>query len=101
PGLFQGSSAPRSAAVLAQGRPTVRQHVAMRTLVVSETFPWPVRSGSAMRIAHVVHALADLGPVPLFAMVDPARTEECAVPAGPPVDKVEVAWRPRSRYGGL
>jgi glycosyltransferase involved in cell wall biosynthesis len=54
-----------------------------------------------MRIANVVGALADLGPVDLFALVDPARTEDCAVPADAPVDKVEVAWRPRSRYGGL
>jgi polysaccharide biosynthesis protein PslH len=68
---------------------------------VSETFPWPVRSGNTMRIANVVGALADLGPVDLFALVDPARTEDCAVPADAPVDKVEVAWRPRSRYGGL
>jgi len=69
--------------------------------VVSETFPWPVRSGNTMRIANVVGALAELGPVDLFALVDPARTEACTVPADAPVDKVEVAWRPRSRYGGL
>ena len=73
----------------------------MRTLVVSETFPWPVRSGNTMRIANVVGALAELGPVDLFALVDPARTEDCTVPADAPVDRVEVAWRPRSRYGGL
>jgi glycosyltransferase involved in cell wall biosynthesis len=73
----------------------------VRTLVVTETFPWPVRSGNAMRIANVVGALAELGPVDLFALVDRARTEVCAVPAGAPVDRVEVAWRPRSRYGGL
>ena len=69
----------------------------MRTLVVSETFPWPVRSGNTMRIANVVGALAELGPVDLFALVDPARTEDCTVPADAPVDRVEVAWRPRSR----
>jgi len=69
--------------------------------VVSETFPWPVRSGNTMRIANVLGALAELGPVDLFALVDPARTEACTVPADAPVDKVEVAWRPRSRYRGL
>ena len=69
--------------------------------MVSETFPWPVRSGNTMRIANVVGALAELGPVDLFALVDPARTEDCTVPADAPVDRVEVAWRPRSRYAGL
>ncbi len=68
---------------------------------MSETFPWPVRSGNTMRIANVVGALADLGAVDLFALVDPTRTEDCTVPADAPVDRVEVAWRPRSRYGGL
>ena len=68
---------------------------------MSETFPWPVRSGNTMRIANVVGALADLGPVDLFALVDPTRTEDCTVPADAPVARVEVAWRPRSRYGGL
>jgi len=73
----------------------------VRTLVVSETFPWPVRSGNTMRIANVLGALAELGPVDLFALVDPTRTEDCAVPADAPVERVEVAWRPRSRYSGL
>ena len=68
---------------------------------MSETFPWPVRSGNTMRIANVVGALADLGPVDLFALVDPSRTEDCTVPVDAPVDKVEVAWRPLSRYGGI
>ena len=54
-----------------------------------------------MRIANVVGALAELGPVDLFALVDRARTEDCAVPGDAPVERVEVAWRPRSRYSGL
>ena len=58
-------------------------------MVVSETFPWPVRSGNTMRIANVLGALAELGPVDLFALVDPTRTEDCAVPADAPVESVE------------
>ena len=54
-----------------------------------------------MRIANVVGALAELGPVDLFALVDRARTEDCTVPGDAPVERVEVAWRPRSRYSGL
>jgi glycosyltransferase involved in cell wall biosynthesis len=61
---------------------------AMRSLVVADTFPWPVGSGSAMRLIMVLQALAALGPVDLFAMVDPTRTQHCTLPNdGPPVTR--------------
>jgi len=47
----------------------------MRTLVVSGEYPWPVNSGSRLRLATVLRGLADCGPVDLFAMLPAARTD--------------------------
>jgi glycosyltransferase involved in cell wall biosynthesis len=47
----------------------------MRTLVVSGEYPWPVNSGSRLRLATVLRGLASCGPVDLFSVLPSARTD--------------------------
>lgn len=47
----------------------------VRTLIVSGEYPWPVNSGSRLRLASVVAGLRQAGPVDLLAMVPSVRTE--------------------------
>ena len=47
----------------------------MRTLVVAGEYPWPVNSGSRLRLATVLKGLARAGPVDLFAMLPSARLD--------------------------
>jgi glycosyltransferase involved in cell wall biosynthesis len=66
----------------------------MRSLLAADTFPWPVGSGSAMRLIMVIEALGALGPVDLLATVDPARTQPCTLPPeGPAVTRSLVLRR--------
>jgi glycosyltransferase involved in cell wall biosynthesis len=54
-----------------------------------------------MRISNIVDALAELGPVDFFAILDPAHRANGLVPAGAPVDRVGIVDRPPARYGGV
>ena len=47
----------------------------MRTLVVAGEYPWPVNSGSRLRLATVLRGLTRCGPVDLFAMLPRARVD--------------------------
>ena len=47
----------------------------MRTLVVAGEYPWPVNSGSRLRLATVLQGLTRCGPVDVFAMLPNARTD--------------------------
>jgi glycosyltransferase involved in cell wall biosynthesis len=47
----------------------------MRTLVVSGEYPWPVNSGSRLRLATVLRGLGACGPVDLFSILPAGRTD--------------------------
>lgn len=47
----------------------------MRTLVVAAEYPWPVNSGSRMRLAHTVGALTGCGPTDLLSVVSGGRSD--------------------------
>jgi glycosyltransferase involved in cell wall biosynthesis len=47
----------------------------MRTLVVAGEYPWPVNSGSRLRLATVLRGLTSGGPVDLFSMLPRARLD--------------------------
>ena len=47
----------------------------MRILVVSGEYPWPVNSGSRLRLATVLRGLAACGPVDLFSVLPESRTD--------------------------
>lgn len=55
----------------------------MRTLVVSGEYPWPVNSGSRLRLASVLRGLGRCGPVDLFSALPTARRD-----IDPPVETV-------------
>lgn len=63
----------------------------MRSLVVGQDFPWPVRLGSHLRLAEVVAALAPEGEVDLFTLVPARRREPCAVPDGVTLARLHTA----------
>jgi len=47
----------------------------VRTLVVAGEYPWPVNSGSRLRLATVLRGLTRCGPVDLFSVLPTARTD--------------------------
>ncbi|HXQ59593.1 MAG TPA: hypothetical protein VN799_05825, partial [Acidimicrobiales bacterium] len=47
----------------------------MRTLVVATEYPWPVNSGSRLRLATTLEALRACGPVDLFSVVAKSRVD--------------------------
>lgn len=47
----------------------------MRTLVIAGEYPWPVNSGSRIRLATVLSGLARCGPTELFSIVPSKRTD--------------------------
>ncbi|MGH2663997.1 MAG: glycosyltransferase family 4 protein [Actinomycetota bacterium] len=60
----------------------------MNILVVEKTYPWPEVSGSHIRVANVVRALATLGEVDFFFL-----SRDRSIPDGAPVDE------PVARFG--
>ncbi|MGH2572646.1 MAG: hypothetical protein ACRDGU_04050, partial [Actinomycetota bacterium] len=60
----------------------------MNILVVEKTYPWPEVSGSHIRVANVVRALATMGDVDFFYL-----SQDHTVPDGPPPNE------PVARFG--
>ena len=56
-----------------------------RILVVTQDFPWPVVSGSLIRLTAVMDALAELGDIDLFSFVSENRADPVGEPDGVPV----------------
>lgn len=72
----------------------------MNILVVEKTFPWPETSGSHIRVANIVRALARVGEVDFFLISRDGSVPE-GPPAAEPVARFAVAPRPASAYGGV
>jgi glycosyltransferase involved in cell wall biosynthesis len=47
----------------------------MRTLIIAGEYPWPVNSGSRMRLASTLRGLHRCGPIELFSVVPRGRTD--------------------------
>ena len=72
----------------------------MRTLVVAGEYPWPVNSGSRLRLASVLRGLVRCGPVDLFAALPTARTDIDPAPADAGLARVaHVAYDDRPPTG--
>src|SRR3954447_12004456 len=56
-----------------------------RVLVVAQDFPWPIVTGSMIRLSNVITALSRIGDVDLFCFVHSHREEPCDLPADAPV----------------
>src|SRR4051794_29885838 len=56
-----------------------------RILVVAQDFPWPVVTGSLIRLSNVITALSRLGDVDLFSFVHSHREDPCELPSDAPV----------------
>jgi glycosyltransferase involved in cell wall biosynthesis len=56
-----------------------------RILVVAQDFPWPIVTGSLIRLSNVITALSRIGDVDLFCFVHAGREEPCDVPPDAPV----------------
>src|ERR1700679_4296614 len=61
----------------------------MRTLVVATEFPWPLNSGSRLRLANTVEALSLCGPTELFSAVSEGRSDFAAPPANLALERFE------------
>jgi glycosyltransferase involved in cell wall biosynthesis len=67
----------------------------VRSLIVAQDFPWPVRLGSHLRLAQVIDVLAGLGDTDLFVFVPARRSEPCALPARLDNVRLQTVVRPR------
>jgi glycosyltransferase involved in cell wall biosynthesis len=65
----------------------------MRILIVIENFPWPSMGGGLIRLARTVEALADIGDVDLFVLVDP-RLSGLELPSNVRVRRLRTAHYP-------
>jgi glycosyltransferase involved in cell wall biosynthesis len=70
----------------------------VRSLVLAQDFPWPMTSGSFLRLDAVVRALGQLGDVELFATVLDIRDVPCTLPDDVPVTRWTTATFPRPDY---
>ena len=57
----------------------------MKILLVERTFPWPQVSGTAIRVAHIARALAQLGEVDFFLEGHGGTPNETVVPENEPI----------------
>jgi glycosyltransferase involved in cell wall biosynthesis len=71
----------------------------MNILVVEKTYPWPLTSGSHIRVANVVQALARLGEVDFFhiSKVPP----DASPPSHGSIARLAAVQRPPSAYRGF
>jgi glycosyltransferase involved in cell wall biosynthesis len=65
----------------------------MKILVVERTFPWPMVSGTAIRVAHIVRALSQVGEVDLFLLSHWGTPAVTTVPEEEPVARFARAPR--------
>lgn len=70
----------------------------MNILVVEKTYPWPATSGSHIRVAGIVQALAGLGEVDFFHISKAPPSTPLPQEA---IARLAVTQRPPSRYRGL
>jgi glycosyltransferase involved in cell wall biosynthesis len=61
----------------------------MRTLVVATEFPWPLNSGSRLRLANTVEALSLCGPTELFSAVSESRSDFASPPSTLALERLE------------
>jgi polysaccharide biosynthesis protein PslH len=52
---------------------------------VAQDFPWPIVTGSLIRLSNVISALGEIGDVDLFSFVHAGREDPCDLPADVPV----------------
>jgi glycosyltransferase involved in cell wall biosynthesis len=71
----------------------------MNILVVEKTYPWPLASGSHIRVASIVEALAGLGEVDFFHITKEAP--EAVSPLHEPIARLAAMQRPPSGYRGF
>jgi glycosyltransferase involved in cell wall biosynthesis len=62
-----------------------------RILVVAQDFPWPIVTGSLIRLSNVITALSRIGDVDLFCFVHSHRNDPCDLPADAPVVRAATA----------
>jgi glycosyltransferase involved in cell wall biosynthesis len=62
-----------------------------RILVVAQDFPWPVVTGSLIRLSNVITALSRIGDVDLFSFVHSHRDDPCHLPTDAPVVRAMTA----------
>jgi polysaccharide biosynthesis protein PslH len=70
----------------------------VRILVVGQTMPWPANDGARQRLSNVVTALASVGDVDLFALVNGRSGFE--LPPDAPVDRSRASVRAPSEFRG-
>lgn len=68
-------------------------------LVVAQDHPWPVVTGSMIRLTSVLSALAELGHVDLFAFVHEQREDPVPAPDSVPVRRVATATYHEAGFG--
>jgi glycosyltransferase involved in cell wall biosynthesis len=71
----------------------------VRILVVAQDFPWPVVTGSMIRLTNVIESLARLGRVDLFCFLHEERTDPCVAPADAPLGRVATAVYREKGFG--
>lgn len=62
-----------------------------RILVVAQDFPWPIVTGSLIRLTHVLSALGMIGEIDLFCFVHEDRDDPCEVPPDVSLNRVTSA----------
>lgn len=67
--------------------------------MVAQDHPWPVVTGSMIRLTSVLSALAELGRVDLFAFVHEHREDPLPAPEGVPVRRVATATYREAGFG--
>lgn len=73
----------------------------LRILVVAQDFPWPVVTGSMIRLANVIESLADLGAVDLFCFLHEERDDACVTPAEVSLNRVTTAVYTERGFGAF
>jgi Glycosyl transferases group 1 len=73
----------------------------LRSLVLAQNFPWPMDTGSMLRLAFVIGALGSLGTVELFCTVPIWRETPTDLPPSAPVARWGMSIYPARAFGPL
>lgn len=65
---------------------------------MAQDFPWPTRTGTHIRLQHVIAGLSGVGDVDLFSLAYRGRPEPCTVPDPRLVARVQVVEHPMPDY---